>query len=71
LKLELKTLEKINRKGNRNSRKIEKTNSAQVGPFSLAPARARARASPVSDRRVPPFGADQRSILSLSLCLVG
>jgi hypothetical protein len=43
LKLELKTLEKINRKGNRNSRKIEKTNSAQVGPFSPAPVCAPAR----------------------------
>jgi hypothetical protein len=36
----LKTLEKINRKGNRNSRKIGKTNSAQGSP--LSPARAHA-----------------------------
>jgi hypothetical protein len=35
---ELKTLEKINRKGNRNSRKIGKANSAQGSPSS--PARA-------------------------------
>jgi hypothetical protein len=40
---ELKTLEKINKKGNRNYRKIEKANSAQVGPFSRACARAPAR----------------------------
>jgi hypothetical protein len=32
----LKTLEKINRKGNRNSRKKEKANSAQGNPVSLA-----------------------------------
>jgi hypothetical protein len=38
---ELKTLEKINRKGNRNSRKIGKANSAQGSPLSPAPARAR------------------------------
>jgi hypothetical protein len=42
----LKTLEKINRKGNRNSRKIEKANLAQVGLFSPA------RAPSVSDKRV-------------------
>jgi hypothetical protein len=41
----LKTLEKINRKGNRNSRKIGKTNSAQGNPLSPARARARVRAS--------------------------
>jgi hypothetical protein len=38
----LKTLEKINRKGNRNSRKKEKAISAQVSPISLARARLRA-----------------------------
>jgi hypothetical protein len=37
----LKTLEKINRKGNRNSRKKEKANSAQTSPLSSAPARPR------------------------------
>jgi hypothetical protein len=42
----LKTLEKINRKGNRNSRKIGKANSAQGNPLSLAPARAPAPARP-------------------------
>jgi hypothetical protein len=36
----LKTLEKINRKGNRNSRKIGKANSAQGSPLSPAHARA-------------------------------
>jgi hypothetical protein len=39
----LKTLKKINRKGNRNSRKIGKANSAQGNP--LSPARELARAS--------------------------
>jgi hypothetical protein len=38
---ELKTLEKINRKGNRNSKKIGKANSTQGSPLSLARARAR------------------------------
>jgi hypothetical protein len=42
---ELKTLEKINRKRNRNSRKIGKANSAQGSPLSPARARARAHAS--------------------------
>jgi hypothetical protein len=60
----LKTLEKTNRKGNRNSRKIEKAISAQVGPFSLAPSRT--RASLVSNRRAPPIGASL-SAPSLSL----
>jgi hypothetical protein len=41
----LKTLEKINRKGNRNSRKIGKANSAQGSPLSPAHARTHARAS--------------------------
>jgi hypothetical protein len=41
----LKTLEKINRKGNRNSRKKKKANSAQTSP--LSPARARALSHPV------------------------
>jgi hypothetical protein len=36
--IQLKTLEKINRKGNRNSRKKEKAISAQGSP--LSPARA-------------------------------
>jgi hypothetical protein len=42
LNLDLKTLEKINRKGIRNSREIEKANSAQGSPLSqpaCAPAR--------------------------------
>jgi hypothetical protein len=56
LKLELKTLEKINIKGNRNSRKIEKAISAQAGPFSPA----RAHAPPLPDTRVPPVGANAR-----------
>jgi hypothetical protein len=41
----LKTLEKINRKGNRNSRKIGKANSAQDNPLSLDRAHARSLAS--------------------------
>jgi hypothetical protein len=49
----LKTLEKINRKGNRNSRKIEKANSAQVGPFS--PARAPTTVSNLSPTISPPW----------------
>jgi hypothetical protein len=68
LKLELKTLEKINRKGNRNSRKIEKTNSAQACPFKPSPP-ARARAPPASDRRAPPIGGNPRALPSLSLSL--
>jgi hypothetical protein len=65
----LKTLEKINRKGNRNSRKKEKAISAQSSPLSPA----RARAPPVSGRQVPPIGANQRdhSSPSLSHCTVG
>jgi hypothetical protein len=43
----LKTLEKINRKGNRNSTKIGKANSAQGSPLSLARARARAPTCPL------------------------
>jgi hypothetical protein len=39
----LKTLEKINRKGITNSRKIGKANSAQGSP--LSPARPRVRAA--------------------------
>jgi hypothetical protein len=41
---ELKTLEKINRKGNRNSRKKEQAISAQVSPSQPSP-RPRAPAS--------------------------
>jgi hypothetical protein len=65
----LKTLEKINRKGNRNSRKKEKAISAQTSPLSPA----RARAPSVPDRRAPPIGAKRAvsAVLSphaLSLC---
>jgi hypothetical protein len=63
----LKTIQKRNRKGNRNSRKIEKAILAQAGP--LSPARARARAPPLPDRRVPPVGANPIAPLSLSLSL--
>jgi hypothetical protein len=59
----MKTLEKINIKGNRNSRKIEKAISAQVGRFSPA------RASPVPDRWAPPVGANQRAHSSPSISL--
>jgi hypothetical protein len=61
----LKTIQKRNRKGNRNSRKIEKAILAQAGP--LSPARARARAPPLPDRRVPHVGANPIAPLSLSL----
>jgi hypothetical protein len=46
---------------------------AQASPISPAPTRARARAPHVSDRRVPPVGANQRahSSPSLSHCSVG
>jgi hypothetical protein len=40
----LKTLEKINRKGNRNYLKIEKANLAQLAQVGPACARARAHA---------------------------
>jgi hypothetical protein len=42
LNLDLKTLEKINRKGIRNSREIEKANSAQGSPLRSARVRPRA-----------------------------
>jgi hypothetical protein len=66
---ELKTLEKINRKGIRNSMKLEKpnlTHLAQVGP---ACARAPARA----DRRSLPVSLSRPRVLSLSpsRCPVG
>jgi hypothetical protein len=61
----LKTLEKINRKDNRNFRKKEKAISVQASPFSLA--RACACASPVPARRAPPVGANQRAHSSPSL----
>jgi hypothetical protein len=64
---ELKTLEKINRKGNRNSKKKEKTISAQASPISLAP-----RAPSVPDRWAPPIGANPSALTpSLSRCSVG
>jgi hypothetical protein len=65
----LKTLEKINRKGNRNSMKIGKANSAQGNP--LSPARACPRVL-VPDRRTPPVGANPSALSpSLSRCSVG
>jgi hypothetical protein len=62
----LKTLEKINRKGNRNSGKKEKANSAQTNPLSRARTRARTRTPSVPDRRAPPVSANP-SALTLSL----
>jgi hypothetical protein len=46
--------------------------SAQTGPLSLARARARTRALPVSDRRASPVGADPSALTlpSLSLSLL-
>jgi hypothetical protein len=66
LNLELKTLEKRNRKGIRNSREIGKAISAQSSPPGPAP---RAPAAP--DRRTSPVGASLlvRSLLSLPLSL--
>jgi hypothetical protein len=67
----LKTLEKINRKGIRNSLEIEKaisTHLAQVGPVS----RAHARVPSVPDRQAPPVGTSLRAhSLSPSRCSVG
>jgi hypothetical protein len=69
-KFELKTLEKINVKGIRNSLEIEKTISAQSAQQAQPHARARARAPSVPDRRVPPVGASSRApSLPLSLPL--
>jgi hypothetical protein len=65
IEFELKTLEQINRKCNRNSRKIEKAISAQADPFSPA----RACAPPLPNRRVPPVGANPIVHLSLPLSL--
>jgi hypothetical protein len=70
----MKTLEKINIKGNRNSGKKEKANSAQTSPLSQARVRARTRAPSVPDRRALPVGANPRALtpsLSLSRCSVG
>jgi hypothetical protein len=65
---ELKTLEKINRKGIRNSLEIGKTISAQSAQQAQPRVRARARAPSVPDRRVPPIGASPRApSLPLSL----
>jgi hypothetical protein len=60
----LKTLEKINRKGNRNSRKKEKANLAQTSPLSPAPERAPS----VPDRRAPLVGTNS-NVLTPSLSL--
>jgi hypothetical protein len=65
----LKPLEKINRKGNRNSRKIGKGNSTQGSPLSLARARPRVF---VPDRGTPHVGANPSALSpSLSRCSVG
>jgi hypothetical protein len=69
----LKTLEKINRKGNRNSRKKEKANSAQTSPLSpapracLCPRALGARQAGPACRRQP----ECTHSLSLSRCSVG
>jgi hypothetical protein len=65
----LKTLEKINRKGNINSRKKEKVISAQASPISPARARVRARPPLELDRRAPFVGANLSVLISLSLSL--
>jgi hypothetical protein len=65
---ELKTLEKINRKGNRNSKKIGKANSAQGSPLSLAPARALVR--PCAWHADPACRRKPECPLSLALSLL-
>jgi hypothetical protein len=64
----LKTLEKINRKGNRNSRKKEKAISAQTSPLSPAPARAPVPTRPQCLTGEPRLSAPTRA-LSLPLSL--
>jgi hypothetical protein len=67
----LKTLEKINRKGNRNSLKIEKANLAQLA--QVGPACARARSGPRSQADPScQFVSPARPLFpSTSRCLVG
>jgi hypothetical protein len=67
---ELKTLEKINRKGNRNSRKIGKANSAQGSPLSPAPARVPAPARPCAWQADPARRRKPERPLSLALSLL-
>jgi hypothetical protein len=63
----LKTLERINRKGIRNSKKIGKANSAQGSPLSQP-----ACTPSLPDRRAPPVGATPSAHSpSLSRCQVG
>jgi hypothetical protein len=65
--LELKNLEKRNRKGIRNSREKEIGKAAQLGS-----ARPRARAPAPHDRRAPPLsGYFLSRALSLALCPLG
>ena len=68
---ELKTLEKINRKGIRNSLKLEKPNLAHLA--QVGPACESARAPARDDRRSPPVSLSRPRVLSLfpSRCLVG
>jgi hypothetical protein len=67
---ELKTLEKINRKDNRNSRKIGKANSAQGSPLSPAHARAPVPARPCSWQADPACRRKPERPLSLALSLL-
>jgi hypothetical protein len=62
---ELKTLEKINRKGIGNSLKIEKPNLAQLAQVNLA--RVRARAPSRADRRSPSVSQRVPALSPLSL----
>jgi hypothetical protein len=66
----LKTLEKINRKGIRNSLKIEKLNSAQLAQAGPTPPRARPRPS-ACPRRLSACFTRALSPLSPSHCPVG
>jgi hypothetical protein len=70
----LKTLEKINRKETRNSRKKRKSHLGPNQPTKPSPhARARACAPSVPDRRAPPIGANPSALTppSLSRCAMG
>jgi hypothetical protein len=69
---ELKTLEKINRKGITNSLKMEKPNSVQLAQAAPPPPRARARAPARANRRLPHVSLFcLRALSPLSLPLPG
>jgi hypothetical protein len=63
----LRTLEEINRKGNRNSRKRKRPFWPKQSNKPSPRARAPARAPPACDRRVPPVGANPSALTPPSL----